>query len=303
MEFTDTFKKANKFEICQREHSVLECSKELAIDTIIEKSRIASGVMMIKVSSDSLQECQKYHTQTACLGGEFVKIGMTTLTENISKSILISTPISPIPIANMIVGTVGHMKADQIGKSFGDLTIGVMDYLIDNIPSDAIDSSKAMILSSDQYQIEFIPQEVKFITAMVGANQKIKEITGKIHSSLDQTVVDLGQYRLKSQQMEFDFNETTRHVQIKLDDGIKLMKTLDSLPRFETHLSTEGLNEKISKDYVSKARECEIYNQSSSRPNTASVSYDDSHGWKIGFSVSYSLDGHGSGGGISCAIL
>lgn len=235
-----------------------------------------------------------------------VNTGSKIATEYMSKSLLLTTPISPYPIINATMGTIGMIKAKEVGKSFGDMTVAVVEYLVDHVPSQVIDASKPLVLKNDQMAIEFVPNELKFIKGLVEINQTVNKDVSQIQSSSSNLNDDFNKYREKTRMDMINFNQKTKEVEIKLDSNLKMVKQLQKLDLSDTVLpkfKSDGLAEKIKYNYVEKREQARVNNQNPNRTHNAEVSYDGNE-WKIGFSISYSYGGNGhGGGGFSCVIL
>lgn len=302
---------------CKAEgNSTLECAKDVVKDTakdyIVDKlkehSKIVGPIVNTIDAKEYIENCRKDHDMLSCVAGATVKYGITTATEHMSKALIISSPISPLPLANIVVGTTGLIKSDQIGKDFGKVAVELVDYLVDHVPSQFIDTSKSLTLQNDQTIIEFVPHELKFIKGLVKTNQDVNHVIQKLQTTSENIMDDMEVYRQRTQETQIHFNEKTNEVQIKLDSSARMIKTLDQLDLVHSklpHIHAEGLAEKIRYNYVEKAEQAQRHNQNPNRSTTANVSYDGDD-WKIGFTINYSCGGgYGGrgGGGFSCVLL
>lgn len=297
---------------CNEGQSKTECAKEIIKDLVVhqlsEHSPWVDDLMTIWEAKEYVDQCRQNHDLSICTIGALTNVGSKIATEYMSKSLILATPISPCPIINATMGTMGMIKAKEIGKSFGDMTVAVVEYLVDHVPSQVIDVSKPLVLKNDQIQmaIEFVPNELKFIKGLVEINQIVNRDVLQIQSSSSHLIDDFNKYRNRTQSEAINFNQKTKEVEIKLDSNLKMVKKLQKLDLSNNALpkiKSDGLAEKIKYNYVEKMEQASSYNQNPNRTHNAEVSCDGDK-WKIGFSISYSFGGSGQGGGgFSCVML
>lgn len=298
--------------------SPLECLKNISLtaakDVLVDHSGLVQKILAINQSREYIRECldDTDHHASSCTMGAITEYGMIHITEHISHSLLMTTPISPCPPANVAIGALGLFQSEQIGHSFGDLMVNVMDYLIDHVPSQAIDTTQPLILGNQAAEIQLNPNELKFVNGLVLANQVARHTSRNLSHTVDSLIDDLDRYVKRTRADAIQFHQLSNQIQIQLDSNLKLTKALNLMdlttlkPIATKHL--ERLTEPIKTDYIEQMARMASHNQQDHQTHTASVGYNSS-GWKISFTVSTNFGGYGGGkgghggGGISCNIL
>lgn len=275
---------------------IKEIIKEVVIHKLSEHSPLFNKIVQLYDAKEFIEQCIPDHSPSICAAGALAQFGATTAVETMSTALIATAPISPHPLINITVGTTGIIKAGDIGKAFGELTVRVIGYLIENVPSEVIDTSYPLILKNNQVSIEFNSQEMKFIKEIVRINQSVKNLELKCTNDSKEISSNFEQYRGQIQRNLVAFKEHTKEIEIKLESNIALLKTLQNI----NLLKPETLTEKLQRNYVNKVEQTKIHNNSN-KSGSAEVIYDGD--WTIKFNFSYSFGGSGNGGGLSCNIL
>lgn len=209
-----------------------------------------------------------------------------------------ATPAWPIALGTAVVAT---QQSKRVGRTFGDVTVKLVDYLIDNVPAEVIDASSALSLQQAEHQVVvFQPSDVAMIKSLVKVNQDVGAHVVAIRSGSDQTVArfERAQQRLESKVAAF--NEHSRNVEIKLEHELDLVKSLEESRR-NLRVNMPELAQRLDTRYHDLNLQADAHNRNPARDTHAQVTYDDGD-WRIGFKVTYAPGGMG-GGGFSCAIL
>ena len=291
----------SKFNKCREDEKnihtcVLECAASTCNDIMqtkimnhLLKERVTNYIMMIPKINKDINLCKQElkHHNISCIAGAVTNKIASITTDAMSTALIIGSPTTPIPTITLSAGIAGLMKSDQIGCSFGDLTIQIVDYLIDNITREelrAIDTTQSVTISNNQgSKLVFKPSEVKLITSLVDVNQRIR----------DTCTTAITKYEATEQNIKANLTELSSNI-IRFEQQTRLIE-------LDIHdIKTNGILDKLNTNYIRLNNQASEHNSRNTGTH-ASVEYSNTKGWKISFQVGYNANG--KGGGFSCIIL
>lgn len=293
---------------CRQEgKTILQCTQEAvvneAVNIITEHSPIIRNTVISLDAVDYAQECQAKgnHNPVSCQIGAIVQTATQLAVDSVSSALAVgarTTKAWPIALA---AATTGAINADAIGRDFGNLTVKLVDYLIEHVPAETIDSSSEIVLSNGgEHQLIFQPREVRLIQSFVRINQELKVNTELVRHEAINVIDKFEIYRQRLEGKIEHFNQISRHVEIKLGEQLDLVQRLEENRR-RLRLEVPELERKLDTRYSDLNAEAFRHNQNPTRNSGAYVTCEDGN-WTIGFKVTYGIGG-GGGGGFSCALL
>jgi len=177
------------------------------------------------------------------------------------------------------------IKSTEIGKSLCDVTLSLVEYMIDYIPNENINNSTSLVICNDNSSIVFDNNEFKFIKGLVKINKAVKNMTQEIVCSTNNVEQRIEQLQNNCVEIQH-VSENIDIINQELDSSILLLNQLNSLELIKqkvTRLSTHELTkESPTVEYNEKAKLAAIYNSNSNRTMNAEVK-GDNNGWQIVF--------------------
>ena len=281
-------------------HSTLECAAHVAIS----QTSLVSSVN--RINDCVLDGC----TPLACTAQEAASSAITSLTIAVGGSLIAAsiplslTPARPLAPVAFGVGVSTIMSADAIGKTAGDLTMDLFEYLVDNVPYDAIDVNGPIVISNvdETVYVKFQPAELKFIQQLVQSNQHASMLSNTGRDSADRFTDSFASFEHKFHANHGVYSESSNIIRMEIATVSSLYERLRaSMPR----VNLDEVKRDVSTEFVDIHTQAVAHNSQPDRNTNASVSYDSgSKKFSIQFTynVGYGCNGGKRSGG-GCSIL
>lgn len=288
----------NFFTECKNDHSNLECVQKYAKKKVYDfidiegkvickifGDKVGNYIMMIPEVRSYMDECKKNHRLLSCTVGAIAYKGTSTATSFMSGALILVSPTVPVSSIPLSLGLAGVLNSDKIGKSFGDLSSKIIDYLMDKVPVHMIDTSKPIILRSNNLEIELSKKDVKIITNLVKINQYVDREVKDIEKKFGKFIGN------KENTRDYVFGTMNDIKQLEFEK-YNLLKPIKSV----------NIVDKLSTDYIKANKKIREHNSGSNGTVRAFLEYSSNKEWKISFSIGYSFGNNKKGGGF-CVIL
>lgn len=284
----------NTYGECREEgKSTLECTATTTVSQIHHVGQVLAGV-------DFYNECKANgNSIAACVLGTVVNDVAARGTEAMSTALIIGAPITPLPPVALATGVTGIMRSSDIGRAAGELTIQLANYLVDNVPADAIDHTQILTISNGLIVVEYQPDEVEFIKSIISARQEAKQLVSSTTAALTSLTNSYQEFEHRFHANQGQYDTSLGRVSLGIDQISSLCESLRTIHTNSNLI--ERLTQPMRNDYAERQAEAVRHNEKNTT-TTASVGYDSSSKtWSISFSVNV---GYGrSGGGFSCVLL
>lgn len=291
------------FNECHENHTALECALSTGTHQISAVKTLLSG-------SEFVTECKANgNTTTACITGAAVSLATERITEAASVTMVVgsgammATPSAPLAPVVFGAGATGLVNSTHYGRAAGDLTVNVFNYLVDNVPADAIDETQEMILFNEQktLAVQFQPVEVAFIKMLVKSNQDVNILASIVDNAEKSFTEKYSQFEQKFHANEGKFEQGINKVSMKISDISVLCESLrkTTFSRVDPAI-IQKLQAPIRTDYAETQNKAIAHNHASNETHAAV--YYDSRDDRWGIQFSYNV-GYGGGRGGGCVLL
>ena len=169
----------------------------------------------------NVNECVKEgHHELACSIGIPVQIAVSHTTSHVAEAVILSSVAEgPVGLITAPIGVYTYLNTSEIGKSFGNIAVKMVDYLIDHMPSDMlINSDKPVIVKYKEKSIVLQKDDISLVNNLIMVNRTTNKMINEISSLTNNVKNKINEHTTEYQKSVQEFDAKTKELIIKLDD-------------------------------------------------------------------------------------